>query len=216
MDGDGIEFVRVTTAAASSDTRALTLQAAAAGAEGDENASERFDGVEVCQPLGLMASPTITATTEAVCVRRGDELVALVLIDKGGAAQSVEAGETRLYGSGSSNATAVIRIRADGAVEITAKSGQDIRITTAGAGNVEVTSAAGVSVTSGTGDITLNSGVLKVARATDSVNETVGMASWMFAVATAINTLAPGSVTPTVPTSFGSISPAAGAAKVKA
>ena len=86
-------------------------------------------------------------------MRRGDELVALVLIDKGAPAQAVEAGETRLYGVGSDNSTAVIRLRANGDVEITAKSARAIRLTT-----------------SGGGDIVLNGGSLKVARVTDAVS----------------------------------------------
>lgn len=153
MGEDGIEFVTVTGVAASTDTRALTAQAAAMGAAGDDNGAERFDNVEVTQPAGLMASPAVTSTAEAVCVRRGDELVALVLIDKGAPAQSVEAGETRLYGVGSGNATAVIRLRADGSIEVTAKSARNISLAVSGGGNV-----------------VLAGGTLKVARVTDPVN----------------------------------------------
>ena len=151
MGDDVIEFVKVTAATASTSSRVLTVQAAGVGAEGDDDGAQGFDAVEVAQPAGLMASPTLTRTTEAVAVRRGDELVALVLIDKGAAAQSVEAGETRLYGAGSDNATAVIRLRANGDVEITAKSARAIRL-----------------ATSGGGDIVLNGGTLKVARVTDA------------------------------------------------
>lgn len=150
---DGIEFVKVTAATASTSSRVLTVQAAGVGAEGDDDGAQGFDAVEVAQPAGLMASPSLTATTEAVAVRRGDELVALVLIDKGAPAQSVEAGETRLYGVGSDNSTAVIRLRANGDVEITAKSARAIRL-----------------ATSGGGDIVLNGGTLKVARVTDAVS----------------------------------------------
>lgn len=153
MGDDVIEFVKVTAAAASSSSRVLTVQAAGVGAEGDDDGAQGFDSVEVAQPAGLMASPSLTATTEAVAVRRGDELVALVLIDKGAPAQSVEAGETRLYGVGSDNSTAVIRLRANGDVEITAKSARAIRL-----------------ATSGGGDIVLNGGTLKVARVTDAVS----------------------------------------------
>ena len=154
MDEDSpIQFVRVTAAAVSTSTRAVTVQAAGAGDEGDPNAGERFAGVEVTQPAGLLASPAITSTAEAVCVRRGDELVALVLVDKGAAAQSIEAGETRLYGVGGDNAAAVIRIRADGSIEITAKSAQDISL-----------------AVSGGGDVVLAGGSLKVARVTDPVS----------------------------------------------
>lgn len=153
MGDDVIEFVKVTAATASTSSRVLTVQAAGVGAEGDDDGAQGFDSVEVAQPAGIMASPTLTATTEAVAVRRGDELIALVLIDKGAAAQSVEAGETRLYGVGSDNATAVIRLRANGDVEITAKSARAIRL-----------------ATSGGGDIVLNGGTLKVARVTDAVS----------------------------------------------
>lgn len=151
MGDEVIEFVKVTAATASTSSRVLTVQAAGVGAEGDDDGAQGFDAVEVAQPAGLMASPALTRTTEAVAVRRGDELVALVLIDKGAAAQSVEAGETRLYGVGSDNSTAVIRLRANGDVEITAKSARAIRL-----------------ATSGGGDIVLNGGTLKVARVTDA------------------------------------------------
>ena len=153
MGDDVIEFVKVTAATASTSSRVLTVQAAGVGAEGDDDGAQGFDSVEVAQPAGLMASPTLTRTTEAVAVRRGDELVALVLIDKGAPAQSVEAGETRLYGVGGDNSTAVIRLRANGDVEITAKSARAIRL-----------------ATSGGGDIVLNGGTLKVARVTDAVS----------------------------------------------
>lgn len=127
MDDDVIEFVKVTAATASTSSRVLTVQAAGVGAEGDDDGAQGFDSVEVAQPAGLMASPSLTATTEAVAVRRGDELVALVLIDKGAAAQSVEAGETRLYGVGSDNSTAVIRLRGVGDVEITSKAAREVK-----------------------------------------------------------------------------------------
>lgn len=218
MSGDGIEFVRVNSVAVSGSTRATTAQVSAGGAEGDDNTAERFDAVEITQPLGLLASPTITSTTEAVCVRRGDEMVALVLIDKGAAAQDVESGETRLHGVGGDNATAVIRLRADGSIEITAATSQTLSLnTTSAAINVTTTTSGAVNITAGgSSDIVLNGGSLKVARATDNVNETVNMATWMTQVSTAINGLAPGSVNPAVPLSFATISPAAGATRVKA
>ena len=151
-DAPVIEFVNVTTAAASSSFRVATLQAVGVGAAGDDGAAERFDGVELAQPSGLFAVPTTTANTEAVIIRRGDEAVALVVIDKGAPPQNVEAGETRLHGVGGGNAAAVIRLRADGSIEITAKTGVNISL------NVD-----------GAGDVVLDGGLLKVARATDPV-----------------------------------------------
>ena len=151
-DAPVIEFVNVTTASASSTHRVATLQAVGVGAVGDDAGAERFDGVELAQPSGLFAVPTTTANTEAVIVRRGDEAVALVVIDKGAPPQNVEAGETRLHGVGGGNATTVIRLRADGSIEITAKTGVNISL------NVD-----------GAGDVVLDGGLLKVARATDPV-----------------------------------------------
>ena len=198
-DAPVIEFVNVTTAAASSSFRVATLQAVGVGAAGDDGAAERFDGVELAQPSGLFAVPTTTANTEAVIIRRGDEAVALVVIDKSAAPQNVEAGETRLHGVGGGNAAAVIRIRADGSIEITAKTGVNISL------NVD-----------GAGDVVLDGGSLKVARATDPVTPHANMTAWMTAVAGFINGLALGTVAPPLPVSFAIVSASTGAPHVKA
>ena len=113
-----IEFGKVLGVTVSGNSRATTLQIAATGQEGDDDGAERIDAVEVLQPAGLMAAPSLSATAEAAFIRIGDQVVALALLDKGAATQSVEAGEVRLYGPGSSNASATIRIRADGSIEI--------------------------------------------------------------------------------------------------
>jgi hypothetical protein len=113
-----IEFGKVLGVTVSGNSRATTLQIAATGQEGDDDGAERIDAVEVLQPAGLMAAPSLSATAEAAFIRIGDQAVALALLDKGASAQSVEAGEVRLYGPGSSNASATIRIRADGSIEI--------------------------------------------------------------------------------------------------
>lgn len=149
---DEIEFVKVTALEVSTSTRAMTAQASGAGAEGDDNDAERFDRVEVVQPIGLMANPALTDTTEAVAVRRGDELVALFLIDKGRPAQAVESGESRMHGVGGNNQTTVIRLRASGAIEITSSNNGAVNITA-----------------NGTGDVVINGGSLKLARVTDPV-----------------------------------------------
>lgn len=138
MDDDQItlEFGRVISVTASGSTRATTIQLAAVGSEGDDDGAERGDAVEVLQPAGLMAAPAVTATTEAPFIRLGDRQVALGLIDKGASAQDVEGGETRVYGSGASNATATLRIRASGVVEITSISNANVVITAPGTGVV--------------------------------------------------------------------------------
>ena len=156
MDEDPIDAFKVLSLATSTTRRVLTAQCAGVGSEGADDAAERFDGVEVAQPAGLMASPALTATTEALAVRRGDELIALFLIDKGAAAQAVESGETRLHGVGANNAATVIRLRADGSIEITSANNGAIAINA-----------------NGTGDVVVNGGSLKVARATDPVSVTL-------------------------------------------
>lgn len=135
-DAPVIEFVNVTSAAASSRFCVSTLQAVGVGAVGADGEAERFADVEHTQPAGLFAVPTTSANTEAVVIRRGDEAVALVVVDKSKPAQNVESGETRLYGVGGSNGTAVIRIRADGSIEIVSKTGMNVTLTAPAAGVV--------------------------------------------------------------------------------
>ena len=113
-----IEFGKVLGVTVSGESRATTLQIAATGQEGDDEGAERIDAVEVLQPAGLMAAPSLSPTAEAAFIRIGDQVVALALLDKGASSQSVEAGEVRLYGPGSGNASATIRIRANGSIEI--------------------------------------------------------------------------------------------------
>lgn len=183
---DTLEFCKVLLLDVSTTSRAITGSVAGAGAEGDDNGAERFDACEAPMPAGLMAVPALTATTEAVGVRRGDEMVLLCIIDKGAPAQTLESGETRVYGVGASNSTAVIRIRASGKIEITAKASQDL---------------------------VFNGGTLSVARETDPVTTSATLATWMAAVTTTVNGLVPASI-PAAPTTIGSI--LSGAATVKA
>ena len=143
MDEPAIEIVKVTAPQVSASTRVITFQAAGVGAAGDDNGAEPWDDCELAQPAGFMARPALTATTECVAIRRGDELLGLILIDKGAPAQDVETGETRLHGvNGSTNSAGVVRVRANGKIEVTSQSGQDI---------------------------VLNAGEFKVARVTDPV-----------------------------------------------
>jgi hypothetical protein len=198
-DWSEIDFARVTGVAASTQRRVVTVQMSALGDEGDTNAGERGEDVEVLQPLGLMAVPAITATTEAPFLRIGDRQVALALVDKGATPQAVETGEVRLYGPGANNATATVRVRASGAIEITAKSGQSIALNVDAAGN-----------------IVLDGGSIKVARVTDAVTIDATLATWIGQVTTAVNALAPGSVTAVPTSTVGTIATAAGAPHVLA
>ena len=153
MSDDPIDAFKVLSLATSTTRRVLTAQCAGVGSEGADDAAERFDGVEVAQPAGLMASPALTATTEALAVRRGDELIALFLIDKGAAVQALAAGETKLHGVNGTNAATVIHIRADGSMDITSANNGAIHITA-----------------HGTGEVVVNGGTKRVAREEDALN----------------------------------------------
>lgn len=198
-----MEFVRITQLAVDAELRVQTAQTVGFGDETDGGDAEQSDEAEVLQPAGFASRPAITDTLEGFAVMRGDEPVVLVLLDKGAPAQDVEAGETRLYGvNGSTNGAAVIRIRATGAIEVTAKSGTNVSISVSGGGNV-----------------VLAGGSLEVARRTDPVTAAAGLLTTLGQIATLLNTAgpvvgAPGTVTPFTGPTVGTIT--SGATNVKA
>jgi hypothetical protein len=154
-----LDFVKLSRFAVSTANRVTTAQITGAGAAGDDSTAETVDACEVVQPLGLMAYPTLGASTEALIARLGDRPVVLAMIDKGRAAQAVEAGEVRLYGPGSSNAAAVIRIRADGSIEVSSLNNTNVTVTA-----------------SGTGEVRVNGSAVKIAADTDPVD----LGAWTF------------------------------------
>ena len=147
------DFVRIARTAVSTTRRVVTASIVGIGNVGDDASAERVDNCEVAQPLGLFARPVLTTLTEAVIVRLADRPFILAMLDKSRAAQAVEEGEVRLYGPGSSNAAAVIRIRADGSIEITSLNNTNVTVTA-----------------SGTGEVRVNGSAVKVAADTDPVN----------------------------------------------
>lgn len=215
-----MDFVRVTGLEVDDELRVQTAQTVGFGDEVDGGDAEQSDEAEVLQPAGFASRPAITDTLEGFAVMRGDEPVVLVLVDKGAPAQELEAGETRMHGvNGSTNSATVIRIRANGDVDITAKSARDINLSVSGGGSVNLSASGGGDINlnvSGGGDVVLAGGSLKVARVTDAVDPSAGMATWMSQVAAAVNILAPGSVTPASPLTFATIASGGGATNVKA
>ncbi len=144
-----MQFAKVLRTSLASRARSLLVQLRGLGNTGDDDNAESHDDIEVMQPLGLFARPTIRASLEALIVAVGEDLLALALADKGaGVMSDVEEGETRIYSAGGS--TCRVRLRADGSIDIEATSNKNIRITSAGSG-----------------DVVLNGGSLKVARVTD-------------------------------------------------
>ena len=135
-----LRFLKVTRTRVADRVRTLMLQVRGYGSEGadDDESTERQDDVELVQPLGLMARAVIASGLEVLAAEIGDQTVGLALLNKALSVLSLEEGETRLYGAKES--TCRIRMRADGSIDIEAKSAMDIR---------------------------LNGGSLKVARVTD-------------------------------------------------
>lgn len=120
-----IDFGRIFRFAVDATLRVVTAQVAQFG-DDESGDVEQEDEAEVLHPCGFIARPVVTDTLEGVVVQRGDEAVVLVVIDKGAPAQNVEEGEARVHGVGSGNAAAVIRIRNNGDIEITPKSGRNV------------------------------------------------------------------------------------------
>ena len=191
-----LDFVKLSRLTVSTARRVLTAQITGAGDAGDDANAETLSSVEVVQPLGLVAYPTLGATTEALIARIGDTAVALGLIDKGGAAQAVEAGEVRLYGPGSQNATAVVRIRADGSIEITAKSGLNVTATAPAAGVVILQNGSQAFVRGNDFSTALNTGIdaIKVLNTATGVFATA-TGAFATAVGVALPPLAPPAAT---------------------
>ena len=143
-----LRFLKLTATRLATNVRTVLAQTRGYGAEGADDDAESQDDVEIVQPLGLMVRPVIAAGLELLAAEIGDATLGIALINKALSALDVEAGETRLYGA--LQPTARIRLRGDGSVDIEALSGEAIRITTAGGG-----------------DVVVNGGSLRVARVTD-------------------------------------------------
>lgn len=143
--------LKVTRTRLGERARTLLAQIRGFGSEGADDSAEAQDDIEVVQPFGLLARPVIAAGLELLGVEIGDSTLGLALLNKALSVLDVEEGETRLYGAKESSCR--VRMRADGSIDVEAKSGAAIRITTAGGAN-----------------IVLNGGTLDVARKTDPVS----------------------------------------------
>lgn len=120
-----MEFPKVTLAKVGMATRVVTLQLRGFGQTGDDTDAEPTDNAELVQPLGLFANPSLTAETEAVTQRLGDQAVALAVIDKSLSVLSCPPGTTILVSCG--NASCLVKCNADGSMDLATASGQDVR-----------------------------------------------------------------------------------------
>lgn len=166
------EFPAVTATNLSDDSRAVTAQVRILGATGDNDNAEGDDDCEIVFPQGFVSRPEITDTTEAVMVRDGDESVLLAIIDKDGPGfdedPELEEGETRVYST--KEPESMVRLCADGSIELRPKDGQAIKIL-ANDATIEITAAGAINITPKSGqDVVLNGGTNRVARVGDATS----------------------------------------------
>lgn len=122
-----LRFFKLLATRIGARTSALRAQLRGFGTTGNDNAAESPDDCEVLQPIGFASRVFPSETAEAVAVQISDQVVVLVQLDKSvGQAQlaTMEPGEARLYSA--KEPTCVVRCLADGSIEITSKTGQNV------------------------------------------------------------------------------------------
>lgn len=127
-DGDGvIEFFKLKKTEFGSNSKSLVAELDGLGDSTDEDEVERVSGAEVLSPVGFTARPNISAETEGVIIRDGDDVVVAFIIDKSVAQPIIEPGEVVIW-SPSKPTECNIILNKDGAIRIVTSSGQDVRI----------------------------------------------------------------------------------------
>ena len=169
-----LEFHKLLRTSLGTRVRTVLAHVVGFGMTGDDANAEQSEDVEVVHPVGFVARPVPDADTEAVIYRDGDEVIVLFFVHKSSTVHTVEEGAAELYSP--KEPTCVVKMRASGKIEITAKSGQDI---------------------------VLNGGSAKVGRVGDAVAVASTMSTWISAVTSYVNGIAPGTLV--LPTNFGTI-----------
>ena len=136
-----LEFHKLARTSLGTRVRTVLATVLGFGMTGDDENAETNEDCECIQPLGLCARPVPDEDTEALVYVDGDERVIIGLVHKTSSLHTVEEGAAELYSP--KEPTCVMKMRADGKIEVTAKSGQDI---------------------------VLNAGDKRIARMTDNVN----------------------------------------------
>jgi hypothetical protein len=127
-----LDIMKVLRTSLGTTVRTLLVQLAGMGAEGADDDAEGFDDAEVWHPAGYLARPALTAKTEALVQRDGDEAIVLAIGDKSlGVLSDLDVGEVRITGVSAANLVAAIRILAVGEIVLTSKSGTKIRFNAA-------------------------------------------------------------------------------------
>jgi hypothetical protein len=148
-----LEFFKVTGTQLGTVGRVMLAQVRGVGATGDDDNAEPMDSVEVHTQIGFESRPSLTDTTEILVVRDGDEIIGLMIVDKGRTAKlgdtpALEEGETRV--SSAKEPSSMARFRASGEVLVNAKVGQKVTIQ-ADAATMVLDAAGGITITAKTG-----------------------------------------------------------------
>lgn len=117
-------YTAISTAIESSGSvHVMTVDLQGFGNSGDTDNCEQHPKIEVLQQYGIYSRPESGQNVEAPCVYYKESMVSLPLIDKTAVdISSLEEGEIRLQ----NRAGAVVRLRADGSIELTPASGKNI------------------------------------------------------------------------------------------
>lgn len=124
------EFWKLFATALGTRTRVVTADLRGVGQEGDDANAEPYNGAEVVFPLGFASRPVIRATTEAVALRVGDEVVVIAVLDKGlenfSTVPALAPGEARLFSP--ANPSRMVRCNENGVLELRGSAFADKKI----------------------------------------------------------------------------------------
>lgn len=152
-----LSLFEVTRAAIDAVSKLLHAQLRGVGDQGDSASAEPVDDAAVLSQLGVAVRPVIASTLRALGYQDGDEVWVLKLWDKARTPTDLDVGETRVFACG--DIAVALKMKRDGVV----LSAKGAMVTITSNGEVQVTPASGR-------DLVLNTGSLKVARATDPVS----------------------------------------------
>lgn len=128
-----IDFMKVSTATPGTASSTVTLQLRGFGSSANDTTAETIDGAEFLQAIGFATRPVIADGLEAICVRRGDEVIAFVVLNRAQknaagsyALKDLAQGETRMYGAAAPDGN--IKIDPNGNIIETPASGQVVSL----------------------------------------------------------------------------------------
>jgi hypothetical protein len=119
-------LAKITQMAQDATSKFIHAQLRGDGDEGDDSTAEPADDSPFIQQAGLAARAKVRDTLRGLAMRFGEEVWLLKVWDKAKLPSDLEEGETRLYGV--EEPTSQVRLRGNGDLEVTAKTGQKLTL----------------------------------------------------------------------------------------